>query len=242
MGTVHTAGTTPEGGGLARRLPLLPVTEQTVQSVALLVARHVEAVLPAAASASLTLLRGRRARTVAATGLLAHELDEAQYTEGTGPCLDTARSGEPHLLADARVDERWPAHAAEARRRGTLSCLSVPVPREHGIRAAVNVYAEPAGAFVPDDVPAVAAELVGVAVVLANVLDHQDLVAAADGVRQAEESRAVIEQAKGLLMQEHGWDADQAFAELLRRSNDTNTRVRDLAAGLVSAAGRPTVS
>lgn len=236
VGRVQAAGTTAGHGLLGRRLQQLVVGQQTVQTVGLLVAAHVEAVLPRAAATSLTLLRGRRGTTVAATGLLAHELDEAQYTEGTGPCLDTARSGRPHLLADARTDDRWPVHTAEARRRGTLSCLSVPVPPEHGVRAAVNVYAEPAGAFVLADAEVVAAELVGVAVVLANVLDHQDLVAAVDGVRRAEESRAVIEQAKGMLMHEHGGDADQAFAELLKRSNDTNTRVRDLAAAVVATA------
>lgn len=235
---MQAAGTTPEGGGLDRRLQRLLVGEQTVESVGLLVARHVEAVLPRAAAASLTLLRGRRAATVAATGLLAHELDEAQYTEGTGPCLDTARSGRSHLMTDARTDDRWPAHTAEASRRGTLSCLSVPVPPEHGVRAAVNLYAEPTGAFAPSDADVVTAELAGVAVVLANVLDHRDLVAAAEGVRQAEASRALIEQAKGMLMHEHGWDADRAFAELLKRSNDSNTRVRDLAAAMVAAAGR----
>jgi hypothetical protein len=234
---VQAAGATPEGGGLGRRLHRLLVAQQSVPSVGLLVARHVEAAVPRAAAASLTLLRGRRAATVAATGLLAHELDEAQYTEGTGPCLDTARSGQPHLMTDARTDDRWPAHTAEACRRGTLSCLSVPVPPEHGIRAAVNLYAEPAGAFDPADAEHVAGELAGVAVALANVLDHQDLVAAATGVRQAAESRALIEQAKGMLMHEHGWDAEEAFAELLKRSNDTNTRVRDLATAMVTAAG-----
>jgi AmiR/NasT family two-component response regulator len=46
-------------------------------------------------------------------------------------------------------------------------------------------------------------------------------------------SRAVIDQAKGILMERYRLTAAQAFDALARLSNETNTKVRDLAAHLV---------
>ena len=60
------------------------------------------------------------------------------------------------------------------------------------------------------------------------------------------ESMPVIEQAKGILMRECGWTADQAFDAMRRASQRSNIRVRDLAATIVAntqhAAPSPTPS
>ncbi len=48
-------------------------------------------------------------------------------------------------------------------------------------------------------------------------------------------SRAEIEQAKGVLMAMYGIDADRAFDVLTWRSQETNVKVRDLAAHLMAA-------
>jgi PAS domain-containing protein len=47
--------------------------------------------------------------------------------------------------------------------------------------------------------------------------------------------RAVIEQAKGVLCARHGIDPDAAFEHLLRRSQNSNVKVVDVAAELVAA-------
>ncbi|WP_063014089.1 PAS and ANTAR domain-containing protein [Nocardia kruczakiae] len=48
------------------------------------------------------------------------------------------------------------------------------------------------------------------------------------------EHRAVIEQAKGVLMRMYRINADQAFKVLTWRSQETNTKIRDLAAQLIA--------
>lgn len=68
-------------------------------------------------------------------------------------------------------------------------------------------------------------------------------------------SQPVIEQAKGMLMAQRNCDAEEAFAILVRASQRTNRKVRDLAADLVrstatrhgdatasSAGGQPVAS
>ena len=54
-------------------------------------------------------------------------------------------------------------------------------------------------------------------------------------VSEASESRAVIEQAKGVLMVGYGISADRAFDILVWRSQETNVKVRDVAARFLAA-------
>lgn len=53
-------------------------------------------------------------------------------------------------------------------------------------------------------------------------------------LREALESRAVIDQAKGILMARDGVSADEAFSLLLKASQRGNCKVRDIAQTLVS--------
>jgi AmiR/NasT family two-component response regulator len=55
---------------------------------------------------------------------------------------------------------------------------------------------------------------------------------------EAMSSRAVIEQAKGVLMAQQGVDADEAFAILSRASQVSNRKLRDIAQGIVLGARR----
>ena len=57
--------------------------------------------------------------------------------------------------------------------------------------------------------------------------------------RAAMASRAVIEQAKGILMERHKVTEDQAFAELSRASQNTNIKLRDVADELVRTGAIP---
>jgi AmiR/NasT family two-component response regulator len=53
------------------------------------------------------------------------------------------------------------------------------------------------------------------------------------------ESRAVIEQAKGIVMADRRRTADEAFRILTKLSQDTNRKLRDVAAALVARAAEP---
>jgi AmiR/NasT family two-component response regulator len=55
------------------------------------------------------------------------------------------------------------------------------------------------------------------------------------GLRRAMESRAVIEQAKGIVMGATGCDAKAAFQVLVRQSQHENRKLRDVAEELVSS-------
>jgi hypothetical protein len=68
------------------------------------------------------------------------------------------------------------------------------------------------------------------------VITARDLEAMAEEIEQLREalsSRAVIDQAKGILMARAGCDAEDAFRRLVKMSNDSNVRVAEVASALV---------
>src|SRR4051812_21331350 len=108
---------------------------KTLQEVVALTKRRISG----ADEVSITLIRHEKAHTVAATGPLAVQLDELQYEQGFGPCLDAGRFDEKQHIVDATVEDRWPAYIAKARREGLRSSLSVPLPVESYLVGALNI-------------------------------------------------------------------------------------------------------
>ena len=68
-------------------------------------------VLPIDVEASITLLSRDDATTVASTDEIAVNLDERQYDDERGPCLDAAAAGERIRIPDMRTEARWPNSA-----------------------------------------------------------------------------------------------------------------------------------
>ncbi|SHN14377.1 GAF and ANTAR domain-containing protein [Cryptosporangium aurantiacum] len=198
-------------------------------------------VIPGVTEASVTLIVNDRPSTAAFTGPLALELDERQYRHGYGPCLDAARGGEIMLIPDMAAETRWPHYCPEALSRGARSGLSVPLPIQEHVLGALNLYGDTPNAFSPEtvDVPVLFASYAAVAV--ANAHLYATTAELAEGMRQAMVSRAVIEQAKGILMGQRGCSAEEAFNQLTALSQHTNRKLRDVAAGLVARAQRPAV-
>ncbi len=62
---------------------------------------------------------------------------------------------------------------------------------------------------------------------------------AARQMREAMASRAVIEQAKGIVMAQLRCTPDEAFLRLSKMSRNTNQKLRDIAATLVERASKP---
>jgi GAF domain-containing protein len=194
--------------------------------------------LPGADEVSTTLLRGDRAWTAAYTGQLALDADEMQYERGYGPCMDAGRTGTALLIDDAREETRWPDYTAHVVERGVLSSLSVPLPMQTDVIGALNCYSRSPSAFPPEAIE-IAQELAGhVAVAVANAVAYTDATTLAGQMRTALDSRAIIDQAIGVIMASNRCDADAAFAILTRASQNRNIKLRDIAGGIVAGVSR----
>jgi GAF domain-containing protein len=226
------------------RLGKLSLRELSMEGLLQTVADLAKTVMPGNPEASVTLIIKDRPSTVASTGELATHLDETQYERGHGPCLHAARSGELTEIADTRADKRWPEYAPRAAEHGNLSSLSVPllIDEEERVSGALNLYAREPDAFDEDSRSAARAFGPYAAVAAGNLYAYQNARDMADNLQVALESRAVIDQAKGVLMERYKMSADQAFQLLASASMNANKKVRDIADHLVSTGELPVVS
>jgi GAF domain-containing protein len=219
--------------GALERLGAMSLRDHSMQSVLQTVSDLAKTVLPGDPETSICLLANDRAITAVFTGQMALDLDESQYGKGHGPCLHAARSGELTEIRDTRTETRWPDYARSAAEHGNLSSLSVPLPIDEKVSGALNIYARRPHAF-DEESRFVATRFAPYAgAVVGNARAYQSARDMSANLQIALESRAVIDQAKGILMERYKLTADQAFQALAAVSMRSNTKVRDVADRLV---------
>ncbi len=192
--------------------------------------------IPGASEVSVTIVEPGKATTAACTGDLALRLDERQYDRGYGPCLDCIAGGEPIQIDSMSSETRWRDYTTEAARHGAGSSLSIPVPVQREVSAALNVYSTEEHAFDPESVELSQTFAAYAGVALANMHLYEAQGKVAEQLQAAMQSRAVIEQAKGMLMAERRCGAKQAFDILVQLSQQSNRKLRDVAQALVDSA------
>jgi len=202
------------------------------------VAELAKQTIPRAADVSVTLIEGGEVSSIAFTGPLAAQLDERQYEAGFGPCMDAAISGATIAIGDTADSPTYPDFARAARRHDITHTLSVGLPVQHKIIGALNIYGVGDTAFdeVTVDLATTFASYAAVAVANAGLYATTANLAA--NLQRALDSRAVIDQAKGILMGRHGVSADAAFDLLARQSQVTQRKLREVAIDLVEEVQR----
>ena len=193
------------------------------------------ALLDGCSSASITIIQRGRPHTLAATGDLADDLDRAQYDADEGPCLEAARTQGTIVVRDLEAARRWPVFAETGERVGLGSSLSVPLvlsaPETFG---GLNCYGKAPDAFDASDRELAERFAAQASAVVANALAYWETFDQAANLAKAMEHRAVIEQAKGILMATQRCSADAAFDLLRRASQRENRKLRDVAMDIVT--------
>ncbi|MGW5669216.1 GAF and ANTAR domain-containing protein [Micromonospora sp. NPDC003776] len=202
------------------------------------VAQLANRAIPGSSDVSVTLVRSGSGESVVSTSERARQLDEWQYRQGHGPCLDASASADSLSMPDMATEERWPEWAGRARAAGVGSSLSIGLPIQEAVTGALNVYGVTAHAFDREAISLAENFAAYAAVALANAHLYESTAALAGQMRDAMRSRAVIEQAKGIIMAERRCSADEAFALLSKLSQDANRKVRDVAEALVASVGK----
>ncbi|WP_197430158.1 GAF and ANTAR domain-containing protein [Auraticoccus cholistanensis] len=201
--------------------------------------------LDAAVLQALTIVRGcaaaglselgpdRRLRTTAATSELVVRGDRLQHDLGEGPCVSAIRDQTLVWSPDLSTETRWPRWSAAVHAQlGVRSMLSVQLYSGERGFGALNLYGTEPDAFDEHDRSAVVALGTQIAVAIANARRDEQL-------RRAIDSRTVIGQAQGLLMERFGLTAETAFAYLQRVSQSTNTKFFAVAEELVRTRTLP---
>lgn len=176
----------------------------------------------------------RRPLTVGSSDATAELFDETQYRHGDGPCLEAMRTRKIVVMTDATSETRWSAYIASAAKQGLRASLSTPVTATGATIGVINLYALKPQTFTPHERARAQlfADQAATAIAVATRLAHHTELT--HDLRSAMVSRATIDQALGIFMSEQRCNADEAFAILRKLSQDTNTKLRDVAATLIA--------
>ncbi|GAA4824769.1 GAF and ANTAR domain-containing protein [Actinomycetospora corticicola] len=192
------------------------------------IAEGAAAVIPGVLDAGVT-VRGSGGLTCAVhTTETAAAVDRAAIRLAEGPCIDAVAGADTVVLPDAAAETRWPRFVREAVRHGVRASLSVPFCSTWPV-GALNLHVTRHA--LRDDAlrrrirreARIFAVHASIALAGAHRVEH---------LERALERRDVIGQAKGILMMQHGIDADEAFTRLRRASQHTNVKLYDVAAWL----------
>lgn len=232
------AGPTPEvNAGLAGRLSDLAREmqhEQDTEAILTVIVHAALELIPHAAEASISLVTGRRTvQSRAASGELPRTVDALQSEKGQGPCLDAAYDARVVRVPDMGKEERWPDFAQAAYDAGVRSMLSIQLFVEGDKLGALNLIGGDANVF--DEESEQIALLVAAHAAIA-FSDAQEIAQ----LTQALDTRDLIGQAKGILMERFKITSQQAFLVLTKASSDSNIKLRDVAQHLASSGEIPT--
>ena len=219
---------------LARTLTETESVRDTLQSILALALRSI----PGCDAASVTVLDGReQPETIAATDEATYELDRRQYLLNDGPCMDAARRQQVNRWSLHEAEQRWPEFTGLAERVGLQSYLSAGLGLAGRRLGALNLSSRDKDGFSQLDEDFIALFTVPTAAAIVTVGRYLEARELAAQLEQGLQSRAVIDQAIGIVMAESRCDAGEAFATLTRASNNRNMKLRDLATEIVTRVG-----
>jgi GAF domain-containing protein len=235
MSTPHTGGSGPplDPRAAFAELGKIMLSEQQLSDVLDRVAELAKQTITGAADVSVTLMEGRKVSSVAFTGPLSAQLDERQYEAGFGPCMDAALSGATVTIENTAADPTYPDFGRVAARRGITHTMSIGLPVARQTIGALNIYGTAEGVFDAATQELATAFASYAAVAVANAGVYASTATLAANLQRALQSRAVIDQAKGILMGRHRITPDAAFDMLTAQSQATNRKLRGIAADIV---------
>lgn len=203
------------------------------------VVAHAADLLDPADWASVTLVRGGVARTIASSHSEALTADEIQYHCNTGPCLDAAIDDSVYITGDISREDRWPTYGRRVHaERGIHSVMAYRLLLLHGnedFSAALNVYARARDAFDDEDVRQ-GTLLATQCALLVSAHIAQDR---AENLLAALASNRDIGTAVGIIMSAQKIPQAAAFHVLRVASQDSNRRLRDIAEHVIATGELP---
>jgi GAF domain-containing protein len=174
--------------------------------------------------------KGGKFNSLAGITELPHRLDELQMEFEEGPCVQAALDEVIVRTDDFRTEQRWPKYSPAVVELGVLSGLSFKLYTTNRTAGALNLFAFKPNAFRPED------ETTGTVLAAhaaAAILASRE----GEELQSALTTRDRIGQAKGIIMERYNVDDIRAFDMLRRLSQDSNTRLVDIAQRVIDTRG-----
>jgi GAF domain-containing protein len=188
-------------------------------------------------AAGVFLVSDGRLQLAAASDTDMEELQEYENMHKEGPCMDAFRTGEPVVAADLETESRrWPKFAPEAVSCGYGAGYAFPLKLRTDVVGALNMYREGAGELeeLEQRVAQGYADVAAIAILQERQAYAADSLA--DHLQRALDSRLIIEQAKGILIERHQLTPQAAFEALRRHARSTRSPLHAVCGAVVAGA------
>jgi GAF domain-containing protein len=152
-----------------------------------------------------------------------------------GPIVEAATFGEPRRLDDVAADQRWPSFSTHLANAGYQSCLALPLATQNDDTAVLTLFSAKPAQFADTAYDIVLLLALHAGVMFDNASLYHESSQLVSQLRIALHTRSLVGRAQGMLMRQFNIDSEQAFDTLNRSSQNSNTKIRDLAAILVTA-------
>ena len=215
-----------------RSWPAPPRRRARVEDVLSDVTAAAKELIPGVDTAGVLLIgKGGKWDSLASTSELAYQLDELQMKFNEGPCVEAALDDMIVRTDDFRTEERWPHYSPAVVELGVLSGVVLQaVHREPHGGCAESVRVSEPNAFDGES------ETIGTVLAAhaaAAILASRE----GEELQSALSTRDRIGQAKGIIMERYGVDDVRAFEMLRQLSQDSNTRLVDIAQRVIETRG-----
>lgn len=185
-------------------------------------------------SCSIYLLDEKREYLVlkATTGLAPEAVGHARLGWGEGLTGYAVEIGKPVAAADASADPRF-KYLPETNEKKFQSLLAAPLIARNKVIGAINVQTRAGHNYSQDET-----ELLSIiADVAAGELEKALLYDEIGGLKEALETRKLVERAKGILMKRYSIDEQAAFERIHAQSRAARKSMRELAEAIILAEG-----
>jgi hypothetical protein len=189
--------------------------------------------VPGCAAANVVVWRNGELTTQAASHPEPSLLVDVQVAAGRGPLMDAITGGDTVFCTDTLTEPRWPEFTAAALRMGIRSCATLSYRGQMVV--ALTLLGLRPGTLDPNQLQLAEFLVAYGGALVGAVADYGDKRRVADQLRDAASSRAIVDQAKGILMHALGCSADQALERMREVSQRSNIRATEVARRIIDA-------
>lgn len=223
-----------ELGVIVGRAKVFLLTEQTAQRAVVELAEAARMSIEHTEGAGVSLIMNGERTSVGYTDSYVLAADALQYELKEGPCLTAWATGEHQIIDDTIHDGRWKSWSAAAAEAGVRSCASSPLMRGKEAIGAMKIYSRSPNAFSPADARVLDHLATSAAALLGHIQTSDTPRRLSLEMNEALESRTLTDVAKGILMERHALNPDQALEYLLDLAHTRDTTMADIASRIVS--------
>jgi GAF domain-containing protein len=165
-------------------------------------------------------------------------LEELQIRHQEGPCISAFEDKQLVCAEDLSQEIRWPSFSPHAVARGVGAVLASPIPYNQDAVGVVAVMSEQRHPWSAEAELALLAFTDLAALLIATMLMGEQQTELAGQLQSALNSRAIIEQAKGVLIERQGLSAQAAYQQLRAQARSERRKLAVVSAELVRSAVR----